>query len=66
MTRFEKSPEYEKLKPDIFILEGSGLIHPDIFETASHFGVMYNVPTLTVSKYPSQLSYERDIRKGLN
>ena len=33
-------------------------MHPKIFETASHFGVLYNVPTIGVSNFPKELEHD--------
>ncbi|BAI80331.1 deoxyribonuclease V [Deferribacter desulfuricans SSM1] len=43
---------YKKLKshPDIFILDSQGIAHPRKLGLASHFGVVFNVPTIGCAK----------------
>ncbi|MGA1862786.1 deoxyribonuclease V [Deferribacter thermophilus] len=43
---------YKKLKnkPDIFILDSQGIAHPRKLGLASHFGVVFNVPSIGCAK----------------
>jgi len=38
------------LRPDVLILDGSGILHPRECGLASHIGVVCNIPTIGVSK----------------
>ena len=43
---------YKKIEnvPDLFIIDGNGLLHPREFGLASHFGLSVNKPTIGISK----------------
>lgn len=36
--------------PDITLVDGNGVLHPQGFGLASHFGVLMGIPTLGVGK----------------
>ena len=43
---------YKKIEnvPDLFIIDGNGILHPREFGLASHFGLSVNKPTIGVAK----------------
>jgi deoxyribonuclease V len=42
-------------RPDLFMINGHGLFHPAFLGSASHFGVIFNAPTIGVAKNPLNL-----------
>jgi deoxyinosine 3'endonuclease (endonuclease V) len=38
------------LEPDVTLVDGNGILHPEGFGLASHFGVLMDIPTVGVSK----------------
>ena len=41
-----------RLQPDVFLVDGQGIMHPYRLGFASHLGVVFNVPTIGVAKTP--------------
>ncbi|KAA0258221.1 endonuclease V [Deferribacter autotrophicus] len=58
---------YKKLrvKPDIFILDSQGIAHPRKFGLATHFGVVFGVPSIGCAKSKLVGDYvEPELEKG--
>lgn len=48
-----------KEKPSLFLINGHGVYHPAFFGAASHFGVVFGVPTIGVAGKPLHIDGEK-------
>ncbi len=54
-----------RLQPDVFLVDGHGIMHPNRFGLASHLGVALSIPTIGVAKNPLIGQVSRAKEEGL-